>query len=390
MSSDDEDMRKLGDLNLCSPRRDPLGNLPARETRSSPLLKAKKWMGSRTGDTKMGQAIIAKYLGDDGNSLIAALQSSTERHQGKKFADKLKADVFKVAIKAAILVKEKVLTPEKTEVLVKPTLKICKDLVLAIDESRIAVDNKLDVSHIVEDFEAGRDGCIEIFSRLIRHHNVERIARVFDYYGSYGYVDNLVNNPEYKGESKVISDALKGLVIDVSDPDIREIQEYCMFSQCNLVRAPLAEGFSRYCVSHHQREYERLRTAEVDDFIYDVERRRIFMDSMPEPGTLKMYFAITDYRRTANRALRGERSRNVFDKFLSPTAADELRVTCLPSDMFEEIERKLDAGSHSPAIFNQAQKWLQRYLEEEFARFKTSGKFSEFMSSLELSNTGPN
>ena len=149
------------------------------------LFKAKKHMASLMGDTKLGRKIVLDFVGDEGVQVIACMKSTALKVTDRKTAKELKHSVLKLAMKAGLLHKEKLL-PFK---LMKPVGRPIKNLATAfLQECTGKPAGKRDPTALVEGMALVHDLLLERFAPpggkpLMREKNTAKLTRVFRYYG---------------------------------------------------------------------------------------------------------------------------------------------------------------------------------------------------------------
>ncbi|KAJ8605616.1 hypothetical protein CTAYLR_000085 [Chrysophaeum taylorii] len=306
-----------------------------RESKSSRLLKAKKYVVSRMTETRSGRTFLMKNFGEAGVQIMECLKSTATRFRDARTAKELKRDVLKVVTKAVLLHSNKVITEEMALPSREPTLACIQRVQEALDAS--IRGHEVDVQDVAKRITEAHDALLAILKPHVREHNWRRLTRAMRFYGDPEFLGAMTTNPEYAADRA----RLKVAVAELTRPFENELLATTQF---------LAERLKRRAATLDALiEAPELRGFLADDLGAEALSRWLAENDPTDYRCLEFVRAVEYFKTTANLGLRGPRANQIRVKYFGSDAAsfdpDAVRAceasiakTPPPRDTFRVLE----------------------------------------------------
>jgi hypothetical protein len=172
----------------------------AGKSKSSRMLKAKKWLGSKTAGSKVGRKAIGHFLGKSGELALDALVDVCTKEGGKDRGKSVKDNIYKMALKSKILHDSGLLNAAAIVHLVEPTNFMMLQLVESLAERA-----HVDVSVLVHLLKRIRKQAVLLLQPHISTKNVDLLIDTLDYVGSERFLNALLNDKKCRQEKEQLS-----------------------------------------------------------------------------------------------------------------------------------------------------------------------------------------
>ena len=322
------------------------------------VFRAKKFVASKVGDTKMGRATVVKILGEAGDVMLQALKSATSTLDSHEEAKRKKHDIIKFMLKGYNLWKHKDITEESTRNCRRPTQIAAERLVMLAETKNVATR---DFTVLLKELVIMKEEVLKVFQAHVQDKNYAKLNSLLSYYTSESFVTRLVGSDAVRGERDELISAIKDmlaptesiLMTERSKDEINKLQRYVE----GTLKSPHLVSFI---------EQPQLATM-LQDFL-DAHSKAAPKDSV------RFLLAVQDYEKTTSKNLLKVRAPKIFDKYLRQKASNPMWSGCDEADV-ERVDESIAEGRVGMALFNKLKKQIISLMEDDFQNFLKSKDF---------------
>lgn len=337
----------------------------APQKRQSIAFRARKFMTSKVGETRMGRATVSKVLGDDGDTILQAIKSLTSKMTSRKEAKENKRDSVRFLLKAYNLWKHK-------DILVESTRQLQRDAQILAELFGREVDTramgKRELGAIGKVAARIHDCTLELFRPHLQDKNAARLSELIRFYASTRFLSALLNSPAGETECAAIDSAISNLLMPFPTILTGEGERMAVTQlkqQLRVLESPVRlEAF-----------IEHPPLVALFQTFLDLDLGRC------SKNTLRFFLAVRDYEKISARSLLKIRAPKIVEKFLLSNA--ELRVDGVSDAALQEVLRALDEPNVAASAFAPVIAEVRSALVEDFEQqFLTSADFRLFKEGL--------
>jgi len=166
----------------------------------------KKSWSARTktglGNSAVGKALFNKFVDKETKKLINTLMVLVEKDQSKKIAKKVKAEIFRIAVKIIVLHEEKYVTPEDFGRLRNNFRRICSATRNGYRTGQIESETANRISELISSFA---NGIKEIVGKLVSPSTIERIESLVTNLGNAEFIVRVSKLKEFDTVAYVLA-----------------------------------------------------------------------------------------------------------------------------------------------------------------------------------------
>lgn len=348
------------------------------------FLKAKKFLVSKVAKTGMGQNTILHYLGPQGSTLMAVLQSATTKHVGEAKSKQIIENVYVLACKAALLYKDGFITDNDQKKMAHPVNSLAIAIYQGVVESRnnppsVNVDGLVSKLHNMEELVCG------LLKPHIKEKNLQKAHTVFEQVGRSEFLTLLLTDISYREYRRTLGKEIRTILLSRLDGE--ELQLIAPPRSCRTVGCGLEAleedgefAGSHYCESHHRIQYDALsHSPYLNHFImengFDYKPFLAIAHEFFPPNSSLMMRGICNYKEASPRIMRVF-AEGITEKYLSPTS--KFPVTCLSPEVMSALPARClvaDVACFDPAL-SELKAAMTKVFEE---RFLPSEHFKEYL-----------
>jgi hypothetical protein len=345
-------------------------------------LRAKKFLCTKTAQTKLGRKAIAHFLGEEGNKLLGALKSSALKEGGKKRAATVKLLIFKMALKGKVLSDAGLIKKKDVWLLTDPI----NSLALKLYEAVKPQPNCVDVAPLVVEIAKVRDMILNLMRQHVSKSNLDKLDEVMRYIGGQPFLHQFMNSDKFENEKRTVFQSMRILVQPILK-DRRfddQMQELCILCQEFAVES--SEGFqgSSYCLVHHDERVQAFLKAPSLRHFLDGDGKDYFpfqaaVKKDVERYIRKLWLCCEAYRQ-AKPHLRGVFADELWRKYLKRGSQHHVPV---PELVLANIEPRLP--SREETVFDELEQNLFERMDIYFQQdFLPSELFQDYVKAYSL------
>jgi len=187
----------------------------------------RKFIAAKAAETSVGRELIKGLLGDHGEKMAAFMHGFNVSNVGKKDADQLEEQLFKLISKVIVLIKNNKLKYSDFTPLVNPTRKLCWTMVDAVEMTSFSYDSK----QLADLFSNVSNGLQNLIKPHITGDSIERLQALQAYWSKKDTLDKFVqetSNPhklDFADELTAILEELQAKRDAVEDDDNKDSKE---------------------------------------------------------------------------------------------------------------------------------------------------------------------
>eukprot|EP00467_Chlorarachnion_reptans_P012390 CAMPEP_0114510974 /NCGR_PEP_ID=MMETSP0109-20121206/14099_1 /TAXON_ID=29199 /ORGANISM="Chlorarachnion reptans, Strain CCCM449" /LENGTH=429 /DNA_ID=CAMNT_0001690369 /DNA_START=10 /DNA_END=1299 /DNA_ORIENTATION=- len=327
-------------------------------------LRAKKFLASKTAGSALGQKLINSLLGPKSQRIVSALTGIACELRGKKDAKSAQNDLYKIATKFRILVKDKKLNRENTKDLEEPLHRLGVKILDALSKKKI---NNESVQKIHKAVEMVRKTVSKKMKDHMQEKNFKKLQNLFDIYGDVKFLNIMLNEEKYATEKKDLYENLS-LVLKEQMVELEKLRsdarlKVCEAYQCKnpSLRADGKFKGSKFCAFHHREWYDkRILDPKLFYFVEENEasawlsthlrnlpgsENKEFGDALKgvQPITIFNFLRTERAYQTLDRGLRQRRAEIIIRKYLTAGVKNFINVD---KKMLEEMHKAMDQSDH--------------------------------------------
>jgi len=172
------------------------------------MFRAKKWAASKMSDTKAGRAAVIKYIGEEGEAVMDALESAVTKMESEKAAKEMKKDIIKLLLKASVSWQEKRINEAAAKAAILPMTKL-GDLI--VEYCKLPAGD-VDCAALSTAVLAAHDVLLRLITPVMKEKNHARFSEIARFAASPSFLNPLLNDPKYSSEKKAVHDQMASIV----------------------------------------------------------------------------------------------------------------------------------------------------------------------------------
>ena len=271
------------------------------------ILRGKKKIISLLSSSAGGRGAMMKLIGSDGEACMNAISAATTVTSGAKAAAEQSKLVFKVASKAALMIKENLITPAQ----LSETLQICAVLVndvVEISSTRLDfLDVEIATSTVLRHLAKVEAALTKVISPHTSDRTTAKLTALFAQFRERSYIVQFISDPALADTRRALRNALQALI-----PQAR------------------ITGTPRFNKRDNETMKDMIACPRLDQFVTDAKRMTYFRAFLEEngvsPSPLMFCSAVGAFKQIRNKSVMTSRAEIICDKFMTASSAE-----CIPS-----------------------------------------------------------
>jgi len=350
-------------------------------------LRAKKFLASKTAETKMGRKVISTFLGDEGVKILHTIKQAATKDVGKDRAKQIKQIIIKFALKAKVLQDSGSIKKKDVWLMAEPINTMALHLYDGL-KPRPGNAGAVDIKPIVADIAHVRDLCVQLLKPHTKPSNIQKMVDTFNYLGGEKFLGLLLIDDKFEEEKHVCYQGIRKIV----QPLLRarkyddSMNQLCQFTRCNeyVVEARGEFRGSNNCLAHHQQNVEQFlaKPTLLHFLVGDGADYFPFQEAMKarcERYVRKFWLTINRYKRSKEN-IRVVFAEEIFKKYLKKGSDHRINLD-------EALITKIEAGikSKSATLFDEAEQVTFERMTEFFEKdFKSTTTMQDYITSYRL------
>jgi len=359
-----------------------------RQSSSSRLFKAKKYLASKTAGSKAGRKAVEHFLGDAGSQLVNCLETVAAKDSSTQKAKDLIETVLKLAFKSKLLHDEHLLTPQDVETFVEPVNNLAITIFKKLQYSLgLRQDDPADIPALNLRFVQLEDLLVNFLKKHVKVSTVEKAAAVCQYFGSPQFLTFFLQSDGCRKDRQLFYKSLQVVMRTViPEEDLQPPVVPCKNTGCpDPACHPDGGEFmgSLYCLKHHSQYFAQLSKPSVMHCFQGRRYEPFYKwcgEALPS-NSVNFVVSVVNFNQAKKNAL------VIFaDELYKKYVAENSRYRVeLKADTVTTIETRLKAPGNDVEkhrdVFDVAKMEVVATLEPIFLKgFVTSAAWAKFLS----------
>lgn len=329
------------------------------------VFRAKKFVTSRMGDTRVGRAAVMKVLGEDGDVVVQALKSATTKVKDLKSGKEYKKVGIRMCLKAFNLWKHKDLNVEDSKPLQRDSQLLAEMFVR--DSVGVANGKRCDVASLVKMAHKLHDGVMDLMKPHIQEKNALKLSEILKFFSSHEFLDPLLNSKQLESERMAIEKATLSVLLPLTPILSGERERTTLMRNRNLLKT--------------------LDNPRLDMVIDQPQVAQLFQQyldlemGLASKNCLRFYLAVRDFEKTASRPILRIRAPKIYGRYL--VKSSDMFVNGVNDDAVAVVKSCLDNDQITMNLFSLVLDNVRSGLEDDFVeQFVTSKDYKGLKNHL--------
>jgi hypothetical protein len=327
------------------------------------LLRGKKKIISLMAGSAGGRGAMMKLIGRDGQMCMDAISTATKAVSGAKFAKEQSSIIFKVASKAALMIKENLITPRELSATLKIVAELVNDVIEISSTKLDFLDVEVATSTVIRHLQKVEVALTEAMTPHTHERTVVKLASLFAYFRSPPFLVQFISDPALAQTRLDLRQSLKALV-----------------PQGGITGAP------RYNKRDNEGIKDTIACPRLEQFVTEPKRMTYFRSFLEAAGAsaqpLAFCAAVGAFKQIRNKAVLTSRAELICEKYM--VVGREFYIEFDPALVERARALLTEEGKLNRAMFAPMVEASLALLGTHFDGFCASPQFAEFVTSTEI------
>lgn len=333
------------------------------------MLRLKKFVASKLGETSAGQKIIRNVAGVHGTNMLTAIFNMMAKYSGVNEARSMRVHIYKLTGKLSVFIQNHTLS---TEMLLECRESCVVLITYVLEQLQLAL--RLRDTSLFAELVSDAFGKV---SNMLRSSvktlgSATRLSLLYEYVLA-GFGEYLLCSADAQVEQELLCSSIRHLMSPF-ESEVQQIKTHMrdqlytkQSALMNLVMSPSLHSYLSSVYTSHL----------LSDFFLD-------KGGAEYAHIISFHSAVCEYRAITSRSLVCSRARLIRDIYLLSTGDRYVRI---PQLLLDEIESCIDSESFSRTLFNKALNFVLGPLDSMFVNeFLSSSLFAVLKDDLSRIN----
>jgi hypothetical protein len=330
--------------------------------------------------SSLGQRLILRSFGEDGEALVDAVDQAISSIQSKACAEEFKSELLALGLHLSVLIDEGILSKESLVFLDKAFIDASNVLSLACLRKENSMDQ---IRAVIQAFERFALNLDRVLSPYCKEETRARFSKTAKKLGTVEFVQPLLQRDDFESQRVHLGKQLSIIATKASDSDMVALEAKNVVS--SLEKLKLTEGKSTTSTG------PGAKTAKIAEFMFNEKAYQYLLEWGKTDANLDRCFrvlvAIDEYRSGDSKLSRVKVAHKISQKFLEEKSDSCLAETILSLEKRKSIVDKIQKLDSMPKpranFFDELYKVVIAYLDDRFQSEFPKSIFYRKMHSLE-------